>query len=616
MGKNGKQLGRAIIKSRFAGQRPRDDDTRLFTTDIDKTPKSVKLQSITQENDLDAFLRNAELAGTEFTAERRNLHIVSTSDDTHNPLVMSDAKMKEVQQKMTQYQDQLKVPRRPHWDSSTTADELDRNERDSFLEWRKSLAVLEEEKKMLMTPYERNLEVWRQLWRVVERSDIVVQILDARNPLFYRSEDLEKYVVEVDSSKVNVLLVNKADLLSKQQRESWAEYFVAQGIKFAFFSAYVASQATEDDQDDVQVDDQKVEQPKSISDVISCNELCEILLQFAPADKKEVVVGLCGYPNVGKSSTINALIQDKKVNVSATPGKTKHFQTLKGVIPSYPQITLCDCPGLVFPTFAATKADMVLNGVLNVDELRDYRSPSEMLVTRIPKWLLEYLYGITISVTSSNGFLDESQNKKISGQDLLLSLAQARGFMRSGQGNPDESRSARLVLKAYVNGELLYVYPPPGCEYDPEQFNQFSYQEGGRLHDVYLQAQAKLESKKTAQHSTYSESASSPVVNQKERRHAPKTFDKSFFQDQDSGAVGVKITGKYKQVPGFSRLNHFPHQSGYIMGGSGSGVGDGDSVAAASSAVGSTTSMLDIAAGGKKHHKNNKKRVKDHSWRV
>lgn len=33
-----------------------------------------------------------------------------------------------------------------------------------------------------------------------------------------------------------------------------------------------------------------------------------------------------GYPNVGKSSTINALMQEKKTSVSATPGKTKHFQ--------------------------------------------------------------------------------------------------------------------------------------------------------------------------------------------------------------------------------------------------------------------------------------------------
>ncbi len=71
---------------------------------------------------------------------------------------------------------------------------------------------------MVLTPYERNLEVWRQLWRVIERSDIVVQIVDARNPLFFRSNDLENYVKEVDSKKKNLLLVNKADYLSENQR--------------------------------------------------------------------------------------------------------------------------------------------------------------------------------------------------------------------------------------------------------------------------------------------------------------------------------------------------------------------------------------------------------------
>jgi len=39
-----------------------------------------------------------------------------------------------------------------------------------------------------------------------------------------------------------------------------------------------------------------------------------------------LVVGLTGYPNVGKSSTINALFGSKKTAVAPTPGKTKHFQ--------------------------------------------------------------------------------------------------------------------------------------------------------------------------------------------------------------------------------------------------------------------------------------------------
>lgn len=77
------------------------------------------------------------------------------------------------------------------------------------------------------------------------------------------------------------------------------------------------------------------------------------------------MVGLVGYPNVGKSSTINAILGAKKVTVSATPGKTKHFQTLP--IPNERRVMLCDCPGLVFPSFASTKASMTCDGILPID---------------------------------------------------------------------------------------------------------------------------------------------------------------------------------------------------------------------------------------------------------
>lgn len=86
-----------------------------------------------------------------------------------------------------------------------------------------------------MTPFEKNLEFWRQLWRVIEKrfehlliflifleffSDVLVQIVDARNPLLFRCEDLENYVRELspDNKKLNVILVNKADLLTDAQR--------------------------------------------------------------------------------------------------------------------------------------------------------------------------------------------------------------------------------------------------------------------------------------------------------------------------------------------------------------------------------------------------------------
>jgi len=49
-------------------------------------------------------------------------------------------------------------------------------------------------------------------------SDIIVQIVDARNPLLFRCEDLETYVKEVSKSKVNVILINKSDFLTFDQR--------------------------------------------------------------------------------------------------------------------------------------------------------------------------------------------------------------------------------------------------------------------------------------------------------------------------------------------------------------------------------------------------------------
>ena len=38
------------------------------------------------------------------------------------------------------------------------------------------MSRLEEDEKLVLTPFEKNIEVWRQLWRVLERSDIVVQV--------------------------------------------------------------------------------------------------------------------------------------------------------------------------------------------------------------------------------------------------------------------------------------------------------------------------------------------------------------------------------------------------------------------------------------------------------
>ena len=60
-------------------------------------------------------------------------------------------------------------PPRPVWDSATSPEQLDLRERESYLTWRRNLAKLEEKEGLLLTPFEKNLEFWRQLWRVIER---------------------------------------------------------------------------------------------------------------------------------------------------------------------------------------------------------------------------------------------------------------------------------------------------------------------------------------------------------------------------------------------------------------------------------------------------------------
>ena len=65
---------------------------------------------------------------------------------------------------------------------------------------------------------EKNKQTQKKLTEKFVYSDVVVQIVDARNPLLFRCEDLEQYVREVNQSKVNMVLINKADYLTYTQR--------------------------------------------------------------------------------------------------------------------------------------------------------------------------------------------------------------------------------------------------------------------------------------------------------------------------------------------------------------------------------------------------------------
>ncbi|KAF5871279.1 putative ribosome biogenesis gtpase protein [Botrytis fragariae] len=598
--KNAVGLGNSLMNDRFGKgkgadrkkttatgiQRTHKDTGETYVTNEKQEASWVKMRSVTEQAALDEFLSTAELAGTDFTAEKmNNVKIIHT--DQKNPYLLSAAEERAAVGKQKVHKERLTVPRRPKWDSTTTPQELDRMERDGLLEWRRGLAELQENNDLLMTPFERNLEVWRQLWRVIERSDLIVQIVDARNPLLFRSEDLERYVKDVDSRKENLLLVNKADMLTLEQRQHWADYFEAAGIKYKFFSAALAKELNEamleeteeeteasasasklaekaralglDDDDDEEDDDSEadsdeqdeeaaVEEDDEESDeeitetestrILTVDELEALFLVHAPEVQdsesgitRKTQIGLVGYPNVGKSSTINALIGAKKVSVSSTPGKTKHFQTIH----LSDKVLLCDCPGLVFPNFATTKAELVCNGILPIDQLREFVGPAGLVAHRIPQGFLEALYGMKI-VTRP---LEEGGTGIPTAEEMLTAYARARGFRRTGQGQPDESRAARHILKDYVNGKLLFCQPPP-LDIDPFEFNRELYDEG-HLPEKRRQALASMASSADDQASV----ADSDVV---EMPQGPKSknLDSTFFAQGQGNSAHLRMPFSHK----------------------------------------------------------------------
>ena len=560
-----------------------------YVTNAAKEASWVKMRSVTEQDALNEFLSTAELAGTDFTAEKTNsVKIIHT--DQKNPWLLSATEERGVKRKHAQNRGRLTVPRRPKWDETTTPRELDETERASLLEWRRGLAELQETDDLLMTPFERNIEVWRQLWRVIERSDLVVQIVDARNPLLFRSADLERYVTEVDKNKRNLLLVNKADMMTEKQRQAWANSFEEMGINFRFFSAHLAKEMNEgkdaledlEEREEEQIINEDVpekelrenvqdmnlkeheeqewsseeegeseasehdssEPPTDRTRILTVDELEALFLENIPSDStvdRKTTIGLVGYPNVGKSSTINALIGAKKVSVSATPGKTKHFQTIS----LSPRVSLCDCPGLVFPNFATTKAELVCNGVLPIDQLREFTGPAALVAQRIPQSFLENVYGVKIHTRP----IEEGGTGRPTASEVLRAYAKARGFATTGHGGPDESRAARHILKDYVSGKLLYCHAPPhDPEIDGAEFNKdlYDFAHLPAKRQAWLIAHADDTTSTTAPSVDDEASGISVPTQPKETGARSKNLDKRFF-GPGSGNAGHLTTPFHHQ---------------------------------------------------------------------
>eukprot|EP00899_Mesostigma_viride_P028710 jgi/Mesvir1/9023/Mv21308-RA.1 len=457
----------------------------LHTTDDVDADTGAITQSIVARNDLEEMLAMAELSGRDFAAERQNVVVIAGEESLTEAGVQ---RMRERESLRRQAEDthrkSLAVPRRPPWDATTSPEVLDQRERESFLAWRRALARLEENEDLVITPFEKNLDIWRQLWRVMERSDLLVTVVDARDPLLYRCIDLEDYAREIDPCKRCALLLNKADLLPVRIRRHWARYFKEKGIPHFWWSAKaqldydkeIRRQRALDPEWEPPVLTALPDEPLDLQpeeEAEEGDELLRVLTRDEAALKRQqraraagrrapprkpraggpAVVGLVGYPNVGKSSSMNALKGQKKAGVTATPGKTKHFQTVY----IDPSLMLCDCPGLVFPSFTTSKAAMVCAGILPLVQITDPRGVGAVIADKVPRAELERAYGITLPKPKAH----EDPNRPLTAGELLRTHAHARGYV-TGRGLPDEVLSIRILVKDYLMGKLQHWELPPG----------------------------------------------------------------------------------------------------------------------------------------------------------
>ncbi|KAJ1346290.1 hypothetical protein KIN20_001050 [Parelaphostrongylus tenuis] len=533
-----KSLGNSLTNEkdriRRTHHRSKYDAETIENPAFTETETIKYIDSTTEQASLDDFLARVQLAGTSFTAERGQSRVVEKETPIVIPSRVDYTNNIELQR---QFEHKLKIPRRPPRDSWNTAEELTKLENEVFLKWRSDLSELQEHDGLTLTPFEKNPDMWRELWRVVERSDVVVQIVDARNPLLFRSKDLDRFVKEVDPAKKLLLLVNKADLLEEYHLSEWANYFMENQIDAVFWSALEESPVVSEE---CEQESPIISEKCTLShptDATSANgyayfrtsdDLIKYLKKIGHVSdvpgSKPVVVGMVGYPNVGKSSTINKLAGVKKVSVSAVPGKTRHFQTI--YIDS--QLCLCDSPGLVMPSFTFGRNEMFLNGILPPDQMREHFGPVALLLSRVPISFFERMYSIMLP-----------DGSKSSALNLLTSIAFIRGFM-SASGIPDCSRAARMVIKDVVAGRIKWVAPPPGI--DHEVFNSHLYSgdsdrpESGRVQLGQLEKRGLLESDVLS-----SKKIDSMFFNTNNNRVHNRTFNDTTFVPVSTSVVSATL---------------------------------------------------------------------------
>ncbi|AEO53648.1 hypothetical protein MYCTH_2295275 [Thermothelomyces thermophilus ATCC 42464] len=262
--------------------------------------------------------------------------------------------------------------------------------------------------------------IWNELYKVIDSSDVILHVLDARDPLGTRCRHVEKYLATEAPHKHLVFVLNKIDLVPSSTAAAWIRV--------------------------LQKDHPTCAMRSSIKNPFGRGSLIDLLRQFSilHKDRKQISVGLVGYPNVGKSSIINALRGKAVAKVAPIPGETKVWQ----YVTLMKRIYLIDCPGIVPPNQHDTPQDLLLRGVVRVENVENPEQYIPAVLKKVKLHHMERTYEL-------KGWKDH--------MEFLELMARKSGRLLKG-GEPDVDGVAKMVLNDFMRGKIPWFTPAPAME--------------------------------------------------------------------------------------------------------------------------------------------------------
>ena len=143
------------------------------------------------------------------------------------------------------YSQIIDIPKRPPWKYDMTKEQVESQEAAMFEKYLDGIYSRFPIRRLNF--FEHNLEVWRQLWRVCEVSDVLLILADIRHPMFHFPPALYNYVVR-DLKKPMILVLTKVDLVPTQNVVKWTQYFTDTfpGLYVCSYTSYERKSADEE----------------------------------------------------------------------------------------------------------------------------------------------------------------------------------------------------------------------------------------------------------------------------------------------------------------------------------------------------------------------------------